>query len=179
MRRYPLGFALLVTMALGGCGNGGTVVSGRGLLSYDNNEVVIRPFGHPDATISATGDFAIGGKDMPVTPPERQLLVDYYTHAVALRNDGMQTGKAGAAIAGEAIGGAIKGVLGGNTSAIDANLDAKAKKIEQQAQSLCTEVQALKAAQQAVSTQLPAFQPYAVFNANHDEDCNSKHLSVN
>ena len=177
MRRYPFGFALLLTMALSGCGNGGTVLSGHGLLSYGNDEVVIRPFGRPEATISATGGLAIGGKDVPVTPPERQLLADYYNHAVALRNAGVQTGKAGAAIAGDAIGGAIKGALGGNTDAIDASLDAKTKKIEQQAQSLCAEVQALQATQQAVAEQLPAFQPYAVFNHDHDDDCESKYVS--
>jgi hypothetical protein len=171
MRRS--GCALLLAAALSGCGNGGTVVSGRGVLSFDNGHVVLRPFGQPDATISATGDLAIAGKDVAVTSAERNLLVDYYGHAVALRNDGLKTGVAGAAVASAAIGSVIKGLFHGDPDKIGTGIDAKAEKVDQQARALCTEVRALRITQKTLAAQMATFQPYAVFNEDDGDACDS------
>ena len=178
MHMHRFGFALLLAAALSGCGNDGTVVSGRGVLSFDNDHVVLRPFGQPYATVSAAGDLAIDGKDVVITPGQRKLLIDYYGHAVALRDDGVKTGAAGAAIARAAVGSVVKGLIHGDADKIGAGIDAKAEKVDQQAHALCAEVQALRTTQKALAAQIAAFQPYAVFNDDDDNDCGSNQVKV-
>ena len=61
----------------------------------------------PDAVIDAAGDLSIGGKTLALTPAQRDLLKTYYGQVVNIRSAGIETGKAGAALAGHAVGAVV------------------------------------------------------------------------
>jgi hypothetical protein len=92
---------------------------------------------------------------------QRNLLLAYYRSASAVREHGIETGKAGAAIAGQAIGSVAKGIVSGNTDDIDKEVDAKTAAVTQAALKICTDMAGIKAAQDALASQLAAFKPYA------------------
>jgi hypothetical protein len=87
----------------------------------------------------------------------------FYGEAMSVRDDGIATGKAGAALGVHALGAAVDGLLSGDSHKTDQEMQARSKVVEDAAMHLCGDLEQLKATQADLGTQLSAFQPYAVF----------------
>jgi hypothetical protein len=171
-------FALLATGLLAGCGNdsmmgnfGSTSIADGG-IRVKHGVVTLHVSGAPSAVISADGELRIDGKAVATTPAQQVLLQHYASSALAVREHGIATGKAGAAVAGAAIRGIAASIASGDSDQIDKHVDAKAKQVDTEANKICVDIANIKAAQNALATDLPAFRPYAgIIHADESTDC--------
>jgi hypothetical protein len=162
----------LAAALLGGCQPATTVNTDDGqTLSILGKTLTISAAGLPKAEITAAGDFSIDGKPVQVTAAQRALLVSYYQQLSGIGAAGLATGKEGAALAGKAVGTAIKGVLTGSPDNIESQVDAAAKKVEAEAMKICDRLAGLHTAQEALVAQLPAFAPYGGLTLEDVADC--------
>ncbi len=132
-----------------------------------NGDVVIHVPFKPAARVTPAGEFAIGGKPVPVTPAQRSALAQYDRDFTAIRQAGRAIGRAGdrlsasidreTAHAGSAAasGAAHRDVAGFSTSLAG----------------LCNQVAALVALQDSIAATLPAFRPYAVLTQDKVRAC--------
>jgi hypothetical protein len=138
-------------------------VNGSLHISFDNGALVVTAPGHPDARIASNGDFRIGDNAVALTPAQRGMLKQFYAQAISVRDDGIATGKAGAALGIHAIGAALDGLFSDKQDTTDSEMKDRSKTVETAAMHLCGDLQQLKATQGQLGTRLPAFKPYAVF----------------
>jgi hypothetical protein len=143
-------------------------------ISFHDGSIAVHARGAPNADITATGDLSIDGKAVALTPEQRTLLKQYYVQVMAVRDDGIATGKAGAAMAGHAIGSVASGLAHGDPDSIGPAIDARAKQVEAKAMAVCNDVQALQAQQNAIASALPAFRPYARIGARSVTNCKAR-----
>lgn len=178
-------FYLIVAAGLiAGCGNAsnrdGVIFSGDteiagGHITLDNGDITLQTRAAPKATITAAGDFSIAGKPVIVDAAERAQLQRYYRGMMAARDDGIATGKLGAALAGQAIGSVVRNLAQGNPDKIDQEVNPQADKVEQSAMKICDDLTGIKAAQDALAAQLPAFKPYSgIVRDKDNQDCRSR-----
>jgi len=165
---------LCLAALVAGCQPGTHVSTDKGNVTSNGKVITLRANGQPDAKISADGELTIGGKTVAVNADQRVLLQSYLKEMNAMTLDGIAIGKQGAALAGTAVSEAIKGAINGDGEQIDAKIEAEAEKIEQQAMRLCQRLVTIKASQDALASQLPAFKPYATIDAADVDDCGSK-----
>lgn len=166
--------ALALAVLVAGCAPGTHVSTDKGNVTSNGKVITLRASGQPDAKISANGELTIDGKAVAVNDAQRALLQSYLKEMNAMTADGIAIGKQGAALAGTAVSEAIKGAIKGDGDQVDAKIEAEAKKIEQQAMQLCKRLVTIKASQDALADQLPAFKPYATIDASDVDDCGSK-----
>ncbi|WP_168171180.1 DUF2884 family protein [Rhodanobacter sp. B04] len=174
---------LAMTALIAGCGKesgntnvlsfrSGSLVNGG--ITLRNDEVTLHVQSTPDAVINAAGDLSIDQRSTAVNAAQRALLQDYYRNVVAVNEDGIVTGKAGAAIAGQAIKSVVKGIASGNTDSIDKDINAKSQKVTQEALKICQDLTNIKTTQDSLAVQLAAFKPYAgIIKADNLTDCTS------
>ncbi len=143
-------------------------------ISIHDGSVAVHARSAPDAEVTTAGDLSIDGKVVAVTNDQRDLLKQYYAQVIAIRNDGIATGKAGAAMAGHAIGSVASGLAHGNPDSIGPAIESRAKGIEAKAMAVCNDVETLRAKQTAIASAVPAFKPYALIDANEVKDCRSQ-----
>lgn len=143
-------------------------------ITIHDGNIAVHARNASDATVTPAGDLSIDGKAVTLTSEQHDMLKQYYAQVMALRDDGIATGKAGAAMAGQAIGTVASGLAHGNPDSIGPAIDAKAKGIETKAMAVCNDVEALRAKQAAIASALPAFKPYATIEANEVTDCRSQ-----
>lgn len=162
----------LAAALLAGCQPTTTVNTDNGqTLNILGKTLTISSEGLPKAEVTAAGDFSIGGKPVQVTDVQRALLVTYYQELNGIGAAGAATGKEGAALAGKAVGTAIKGVFSGNPENIEAEVETAAKKVEAEAMKICDRLAGLHTAQEALVGQLPAFAPYGGITLDDVTDC--------
>ena len=171
MSRIRLVPLLLAATVLGACSGHGDhlnldVIS-AGNTSIDNGAITVadgivtlHPDHAPSATIDSAGDFTVDGKQVTITPPQRALLVQYYAGAMAVRQHGEETGKAGTAIAGDSLKNAVSGLAGGDTKSAADKVQAQADKVKQAALKICDDLEQIRVAQNQLVGQLSAFKPY-------------------
>ena len=167
-------FAPPLALLLAACSPGTDVSTGTGNVSSDGKSITLRAEGHPEAKIAMDGELTIDGKVVAVNAAQRALLQSYISEMNGMTTDGIAIGKQGAALAGTAVSEAIKGAINGKGEQIDAKIEAEAKKIEQQALQLCNRLVTIKASQDALAQQLPAFKPYATIDTSDVDDCGSR-----
>lgn len=154
-------FSLLALCALlAGCDGDSTTTTGQGHITTRGDLVVLNANGGPKATIDKTGTLSIDGKGIAVDEHQRALLRSYYANAIAIRQHGIETGKAGAGMAVEAIRGVAE-TAGGDQDAVEKRVEAQTQKITDDAMKICDDLAGIKTAQDQLATSLPAFQPYA------------------
>ncbi|MEO7072611.1 MAG: DUF2884 domain-containing protein [Rhodanobacter sp.] len=180
MKFHCIVSVLLAATLAAGCTNDGdhssvgfgTTSFANGRIKVSDNAATVHVKGAPQAVIGTSGSLQIGHDVIATNPAQQALLRDYYRHAAAVREHGIATGKAGAAVAGQAISSVAKGLASGNTDNIDQEIDAKAARVELEARKICLDLVGVKAAQDALAAQLPAFNPYAhVIDASATSDC--------
>jgi len=161
---------LLAASLAAGCGNssnhGDLVLAGHttiadGAVIVKNGTVIARSKGNPDAVIDAAGELRIDNKAVSTAPAQQELLRKYYSEALDVRQHGIETGKAGAAVAGQALKSVASGLASGNTDQIDKDVNAKARVVDAAAMKICDDLGNLKQTQDELAAQLPAFAPYA------------------
>lgn len=166
---------LLCIALLAGCQRDADTASKRVLFQHFevNNGALVTVHSRTtsDATVNAAGDLVIAGKPVATTPAQRQLLQRYYTEVQGIRSDAIATGKQGMALASKALGEVIGGLMAGNPDRIGGRIDKEASKMEDRAQQICTRLGAIRSAQEALATELPAFRPYATIRAEQVTDC--------
>ena len=172
---------LVMTALIAGCGkeSGDTnVISFRssslvnGGITLRNDEVTLHVESAPNAVINAAGDLSVDQHPATVNAAQRALLQDYYRNVLAVNEHGIATGKAGAAIAGQAIKSVVKGITSGDTDSIDKDINAKSERVTQEALKICQDIAGIKTAQDSLAGQLAAFKPYAgIIKADNISDC--------
>lgn len=173
--KHKLLFAcLLFAPVLAACSDtdiaGNGHVNGNLHINFDSAGLVINAPGKPNAHIDAAGDLRIGDTLAAVTPAQRESLKSYYARAMGVRDDGIATGKAGAALGLHAVGSVFGNLLSGTPDKIDKDMDTRGRTVETAAQHLCDDLVQLKATQETIAAQLPAFRPYQVFRGKVDCD---------
>ena len=164
---------ILFAIATAGCSHDAENTSAFQHISVlSGARIAVHAHGGPDAIVSADGDMSIDGKTVAVTPPQRDLLKQYFAGAIALRNDALATGAAGVATAGQAIGGVVSGLVNGKPDEIGPAVEARAAKVEARAAKVCADLSVLRSKQEAIAGQLAAFRPYATIDAGQIGDCN-------
>ena len=172
MRILPLLPVFLLAAGLIGCGHDSAHDDTIGnYLSIHDGSVAVHAPDRADANISVAGNLGIDGTSITVTPAQRDLLKHYYTTALTLRAHGIATGNAGIATAGKALASVATGLASGHPDKIDGEVNASAAKVEAKALLVCHDLAELQSTQNALATQLPAFQPYALIKNHEVDDC--------
>ena len=143
------------------------------LIHVHDGQVTIRGRNDTSAHIKADGDLRIAGKTVALTPAQRALTAQYYAQVQATLHDGMETGKAGAAMAASVIGTVFSGLARGDTRDIDRKANAQAAKIKGHVARICDDMQAIQATQNQLAAQLSAFAPYTVIDDQRVGECRS------
>ncbi|HEX7128779.1 MAG TPA: hypothetical protein VF217_01775, partial [Rhodanobacteraceae bacterium] len=146
---------ILLAPVLAACSDHGGSTSGR-YVSFVGDTVVVKVRGKPDASVDANGDLRIGGEAVAVNPSQRALLKRYHSQVLAVRDDGIATGKQGAALGLHAIGTVMDNLVAGTPDKIDQDMNSRGKVIEATADRMCSDLGRLKATQDQVVAQLPA-----------------------
>lgn len=165
--------ATVLAVGVSACVFGSDDGSVGSLIHIHDGWVSIRGRNDTTAQIKADGDLRIAGKAVALTPAQRALTTQYYQQVQATLHDGMETGKAGAAMAGSVIGAVFSGLAHGDTRDIDRKANAQAAKIEVHVARICDDMQAIQTTQNQLATQLPAFAPYTVINDKRVGECRS------
>lgn len=177
MRSRHLIFALLAAGLLVGCDRTNLPDMGKttiadGAITVRHGEVTLHVDDAPDATISADGHLNIDGRLVVTTPPQDELLKRYQTAASAVRQHGIATGKAGAAVASEALKGVAASIASGDGDQVDKRVEAQSKQVEQAAMKICEDIADIRTAQDSLAAQLPAFKPYShILGPDAANDC--------
>lgn len=163
-------FALCALAA--GCSSGSYTSTDHGRISSRDGLVTLSPdHGAEEATIDQAGVLSIDGKAVAVDDHQRELLRRYYGNASAIRQHGIETGKAGAAMAGEALKG-VAATVNGDENGVDKRVEAQTRKITDQVMKICDDLAGVKAAQDELAASLPAFKPYAgIIDEKSIADC--------
>ncbi len=166
--------ALALAMSFSGCVIQTDHSSVFNHITLHDGSILVHAQNAPDAVMTPSGDLTIDGKAVTLTPDQRDLLKQYYAQVMMIRDDGIATGKAGAAMAGHVIGSVASGLAHGNPDSIGPAIESRAKGIETKAMAICNDVEALRTKQTAIADALPAFKPYALIEANEVTDCRSQ-----
>jgi len=175
LRTFLAASALAVALALSACDGETTIGSGLHSLSLRNGVLTAHSSGHPDATVTAAGELSIDGKPVTLTPAQRELFRKYYASVVAIRQAGIETGKAGAKLAGKAVSEVANGLMHGDTDHIDSRVNDQAKEVEKSAMVICDALGSVRASQDAIVASLPAYKPYANVEADAAVRCRTDH----
>jgi hypothetical protein len=127
--------------------------------------------GLPRAEITPQGDLLIAGEPVEVTAAQRQELLQYRAHVVAIAEAGMAMGVKGADLAGQAMGDALRSVFNRDEKGFEQRIEAEAAKLEEEALQLCAHMQPLYDTQQRLAASLPAFAPYATLTLEDVQEC--------
>lgn len=166
---------------LAGCGDSsdhaGVLGSAHGSLlnghvALNDGQLTLHVDGSPAAVISAAGDLSIDAHPVTIDGRQRALLQAYYRDLAAVREHGIETGKAGAATASVALQSVAAGLANGNTDQIEQRVNARADKVKAAAAKICADLASIEATQNTLALQLPAFKPYASIVTDSDvRDC--------
>jgi Protein of unknown function (DUF2884). len=173
MKLRYLACTTLLCILLAACGrdSGTTIAGDNGSIHLRDGMAVIHVNGQPDARVGGDGNLSIGGKPVTLSPDQRDLLKQYYVDVYKIRSEGIATGKAGAALAGQAVGSVMSGLAHGDTDRIGKDIQAQAGKVTAQAAAICDSLEQLRTAQDAVAEQVAAFKPYATLDKDHVAKC--------
>lgn len=154
---------LLITVLLAACSPGVNYSFGN-RITFTGDSMVIHVAGQPDAMVGRDGNLHIGDKSIAVTPEQRELLQKFYVQATGVMQSGKAVGKQGLSLAIDAVGNAIGSIFHRGSGNADKALDAKSNAIEAAASKVCADANALKATQNRIAEEIPAFKPYALHN---------------
>jgi len=164
--------ALAAGLLLAGCGNGlDTTTIADGGIVLNGDQVTLHGSGGSEALLDAAGRLVVDGREVAVDATQRQLLQQYYQGARAVREHGVATGKAGAAVAFQSLKNAAAHVTGGGIEQSDAKLDAATDRVDQEASRICIDIQQIRIARNRLADSLAAFKPFARIIDGGDDDC--------
>lgn len=166
-------FAAMLAACMDG-GNPDTTNSAFQHISIaDNGDVIAHATDGSDARITAAGDLSIRGKNVVVTPTQRELLQGYHADAIGLRKDAVATGKAGVETGMHALDAVAKGLASGSADSIDSEVNSRANKVDALAHAVCQDLARLYSDQGQVTAAIPTFSPYATIESHKVSECRS------
>lgn len=168
---HSLLVASATALLLCSCKPSPTVSTDGGSVQASGDKITLRATGHPNAHIDAQGNLLIDDEKVVVTPRQGALLKDYQREVNGMTQDGLAMGKQGVALAGKAVGAAIKGAIGGDSADIEKKIEADARMMEKEALKMCTRLIQIRAVQDQLAAELPVFKPYANIEAGDIADC--------
>ena len=177
-RLIPL-FALCALAA--GCDHNHSINTPDGYIRVLDGRITLWANDAPKASIDQAGALSVDDKAIAVDDHQRELLHRYYASATAVRQHGIETGKAGAAMADEALKG-VKETISGDESAVNKRIEAQTRKITDHVLLICDDLAGIKSVQDELATSLPAFQPYrGIISEKTVSDCrnDNKHERKN
>lgn len=167
---------LVLGTLLAGCSNGssdgGSTVMVNGDIVVRGDRVLLHGAGGVEGNLDAAGNLMIDGRTVTVDTNQREQLQRYYQGARSVREHGIATGKAGAAVAMQSLKSAAAHITGGNGEQADADLNSTTSRIDQEASKICLDLQQVMAAQGSLATSLDAFKPFADI-VHDDDDCST------
>ena len=169
MTRLKILSVSMLGAAIAACGHADSQF--QHLSVIDDTHISVHAPGLADAILTAGGTLEIDGKAIVLNAGQSQIIVRYFASAVALRNDAIKTGAAGASTAATAIASVAVGLASGNPDSIGDKVDASAAKVDAAANRVCADLQALTHAQNDLAAALPQFKPYATIAAHEANDC--------
>ena len=163
---------LLALCALAaGCESGSFTSTDHGRIAVRGGVVELSTDGAPKATIDQAGALTVDGKTIAIDDHQRDLLRHYYANATAIRQHGIDTGKAGAAVAGEALKGVAESAKG-DPDSVSRRVEAQTQQITANVMKICDDLAGIKAVQEDLGSALPAFKPYAaIMDDKEINDC--------
>src|SRR5712671_5593814 len=115
MNRNVLMLSVGAAAAAVGCGDHGSSVSlGHGALRIHSDEVTIERSGGPAAQLLPGGVLKIGGERVALTAEQQASAATFYDAALAVRQHGVETGKAGAEVGATAAKEDVSGLAHGD-----------------------------------------------------------------
>jgi hypothetical protein len=139
-------------------------------LSFTKDGVRISRSGGPDALVTADGAFEVDGQDVALTPEQKALFAKYYESAYAMRSHAIDTGLAGVDVAKTAVGEVLGGLMKGDTSQIEKNVQKSAEGVKAAAFELCGDLEQIAAVESQLAS-LEAFAPYRFVDQAKIDDC--------
>jgi hypothetical protein len=131
----------------------------------------------PKAEITPQGDFLIAGKPVPLTAGQRREMLAYRQQLIEIARQGIAIGKQGAALGVHAASAAIAAVFSGESEQqVRQRVETQASGIRQAAAEICDRLPALRASQQKLAADVPAFKPYADLTPEKIADCRTEAL---
>lgn len=126
----------------------------------------------PEAKITPQGDLVIEGQQVALTPAQHAAVLAYRRQLVAVAQQGMVVGGEGAKLGITAAGDAIAAIFSGKSAAqVRQRVEARAAGIKAGAAKLCSDLPALRDAQQKLAVEVPAFAPYATLTQEDIRNC--------
>lgn len=127
----------------------------------------------PKAEITPAGDLLVDGAPVPIDAGQRELLLEYRGHVVAIAEAGMAIGVQGADLGMKAAGDAIASIFSGAAEGVEARVEAQAAGLKAEAARLCAQLAPMLATQRELAARLPAFAPYATMTQADVDKCMS------
>lgn len=156
-----------------GDAGGGVFDRGDGAIGMDGDKVVIEAGGtRAKAVIGPDGSLTIGNAVIDTDAAGQAALKAYDAAAVAMKTHAIAIGRTGAAFGVDVLKDVVSGFFD------EKRMDRVGERAGEGAQTLvaslrdlCTRMETVLAAQQAAAAAVPAFQPYAVLEADQVREC--------
>ncbi len=171
---FAMPMLLVIVVLLAGCNQDRghiSVVHIDDGIQIHHGHVTLHAPSVPDAVITKAGDLKIGGKPIQVTANQHQQLRQYYQQAVAVEQQGIAVGKAGASMAGGTIGDVTKNLFSGHPDRIDADVNKRKDQLLSKVAGICDSLGSLQETQDTLRAGIPAFKPYARIEASDVAQC--------
>lgn len=143
-------------------------------IRLEDSRVGANAIDHRTAWISADGSLAIDDRPVLLTVQQRTLALNYYAAALALRTQGVAVAKSGAGLGTLAVRQVVSSLAAGKPEAIAPAIDTETKKLDTGVTELCNRMETLRKTQDALSSAVPAFRPYATIDADVASDCHTR-----
>lgn len=127
----------------------------------------------PRGEITPQGDLLIDGRQVEITPEQRQMLLQYREEVLGVAEAGMALGIAGAELGGKALGGVAGAIFGGKDAGqeFEARMKAEGERLAAEGRRICTHLRPMLQTQQQLAEALPAFKPYATMTQSDIDNC--------
>ena len=147
--------------------------SKNGKITAKGNLLTLHVGNAPDATIGSLGDFSIDGKAVPLSPPQRGLLMLYYQGVMDIREQAVGMGKAGVLAGAKA----LQNSIGENSDPSEKKKAGDDVSSETQLSlKICQDESNLKTVQDQLAAQISTFKPYGdIFSGRSVETCMKNH----
>jgi hypothetical protein len=133
-------------------------------IDVQGDRVVIHPEGVPAAEISPGGVLRIDGRAVVTAERDRVLLERYNRRVRRIEETAIDMGLRGAEIGVTALAAAVVAVVTGDHDHVEQAVRPDAEELKDKGRRLCHDVEDLRALQDQLAVNVPAFRPYALMD---------------
>lgn len=141
-------------------------------LATENTTLTAKDDHVPDAAITPQGDFLIDGQHVAITPQQRREVMAYRAQTIEIAQQGIAIGHEGVEAGRRAVAPMVFAALfGASDDTIETSMNKRLAGVRKASKQLCTRLPQLRATQQQLAADLPAFKPYATLTQKDVDDC--------